>query len=51
MGVYDFFIDHVSAEAYYEKHTSRLKGRGVDEIGTQIIAVNPALTAMNHGPL
>jgi hypothetical protein len=49
-GIY-LFTDHASAEAYREKHTSRLKGMGVDEIETKLFAVNPALTAINHGPV
>lgn len=49
-GIY-LFADAASAEAYLAKHSARLEGFGISDIRARVFDVNPALTALNHGPL
>lgn len=48
-GIY-LFSDEASARAYLTMHTERLAGFGITGVNGKIFDVNPALTAINHGP-
>jgi len=49
-GIY-LFDDEPHAQAYLEMHAARLKAMGVPEVRGIIFDVNPALTAINQGPV
>ncbi len=49
-GIY-LFEDEVTANAYLNMHTARLKEMGIPEVRGKIFDVNSALTTINHGPV
>lgn len=49
-GIY-LFEDEVTANAYLKMHAARLKEMGIPEVRGKIFDINPALTAINHGPV
>lgn len=49
-GIY-LFEDEASARQYLDKHRRRLEGFGVTGINAKVFSVNPALTAIDHGPV
>jgi len=49
-GIY-LFSDEASAKAYLAMHAERLAGFGITDINAQFFDINPALTAINHGPV
>jgi hypothetical protein len=48
---YYFFEDEVSAKAYPEKHTARLKSFGFSNINAKLFDVNEELTGITKGPI
>lgn len=48
-GIY-LFTDEAAARAYLAMHTERLAGFGITGINAKFFDINPALTAINHGP-
>lgn len=49
-GIY-LFEDEVSAKAYLEMHSARLKAMGVKEVRGQIFDVNLPLSTINKSPI
>ena len=49
-GIY-LFDTRENAQRYLDMHAQRLTQAGVRDIRSRIYAVNPALTAINHGPM
>ena len=49
-GIY-LFDDEAAARAYLAMHTERLAGFGITGINAKFFDINPALTAINHGPV
>ena len=49
-GIY-LFDTRDNAQRYLDMHAQRLTQAGVRDIRSRIYAVNPTLTAINHGPM
>lgn len=49
-GIY-LFKDELSALAYLEMHTARLKKMGISDVRGQIFDINKPLSLINHGPI
>ena len=49
-GIY-LFESEVTALAYLEMHTARLKGMGIPEVSGKMFDVNEALSLINKGPI
>ena len=49
-GIY-LFQNEETAMAYVEKHTTRLKALGVNDVIYKVFDINEALSQINHGPV
>lgn len=49
-GIY-LFESEETAQAYLEMHSARLKAMGIQDLRALILDYNPALSAINNGPI